>query len=197
MPKFDLTPLPWGPPESCSSRVRWVPAWVPRGCRCPCTTPQRYCQRPSVDSGAVGVAPCRHGCNAARPVVVAEQDLIWGGVMLGLTLLRGSAHPWGEHQKAWQLFSSLARHRWDPGDMWGDVTAARMRAVSGFWGWYPKASLAELELSCSTGMLPLPTSTSLPVGHILAVLRVQSPLLVGSNLVPVPTGQVACWAGGS
>lgn len=46
------------------------------------------------------------------------------------------------------------------------------------------------------GMLQLPTATSLPMGRILTVVRAQSPLLVGLNLVPVPLGRCTLGWGG-
>src|SRR3712207_1287426 len=80
--------------------------------------------------------------------------------------------------------------------MWGDVTAARMRAQ----GPGPAQGLGDgiqLEPNWSPGMLQLPTATSLPMGRILTVLRVQSPLLVGLNLIPVPldTWHFLGWGG--
>lgn len=72
------------------------------------------------------------------------------------------------------------------------MTAAGMRAA----GPGPARGFGDgtqLELSCSRGMRHLPTATSLPMGHILTILWVQSPLLVGLNLVPV-LGKVALWA---
>ena len=84
MPKFDLAPLSWGPPWSRSSRVPRGHAWVPEG------RVGARCLRPGVGSAAVGVAPCQGRCNAAGPVPVDEQCLIWGGAAVGPTLLRGS-----------------------------------------------------------------------------------------------------------
>ena len=87
--------------------------------------------------------------------------------MLGPTLLQGSTRC-GVSTKGLAALLQLVGP-WGTRDMGGDVTAARMRAV----GPGPAQGLGDsiqLEPSCSTGMLYLHTSTSLPVGRILTVL---------------------------
>lgn len=91
--------------------------------------------------------------------------------MLGPTVLQGSTRC-GASTKGLVALPQPGQvlvGPWGTRDMWGDVTATRMRAV----GPGPAQGLGDgiqLEPSWSRGMLQLPTATSLPVGRILTVL---------------------------
>lgn len=119
------------PPRCRSSHVLRGPTWVPKGRCCQCSTPQRHCLRPGVDSALVVVVPRQSGRTAAGLVLVDEWSLMWGGMMPGPTVLQGSTRC-GVSTKGLMALPQPGQvlvGPWGTRDVWGDVTAARMRAV--------------------------------------------------------------------